>query len=220
MTPISMRGPFLSRKGPAARRDAPWRFGPRRVADAEVADTAQVGDSTAAHATSRPADTRPSPDPERHGVTTFSSLVSPADVLLDLDVANAQALFRAIGSGWERVHGLTSEDIAECLQARETLGSTGLGEGVAIPHARIKGLSRACGAVARLRKPIPFMAPDSAPVDCFLVLLVPEAATEQHLQMLGDAAEMLARPRFRSRLKACTTPDEVVALLNAPRSAP
>jgi len=150
-------------------------------------------------------------------VNTFSSLVTPADVLLDLDVADADGLFRAIGARWNRVRDLTDADVAECLRARETLGSTALGEGVAIPHARIAGLALAVAAVVRLARPIPFNAPDNLPIDTCLVLLVPEAATEEHLRILGEAAEMLSLHRFREQLKACKNADEVIALLGTSR---
>ena len=86
------------------------------------------------------------------------------------------------------------------LIARERLGSTGLGHGVAIPHARIKGLKTPLAAVLRLRVPIAFDAPDQEPVGLFVFLLVPEAATQQHLEILAEIAAMLSDRALRDRL--------------------
>ncbi|MDQ6618113.1 MAG: PTS sugar transporter subunit IIA, partial [Pseudomonadota bacterium] len=87
------------------------------------------------------------------------------------------------------------------LSAREKLGSTGLGQGIAIPHGRIKGLAEAQGAFARLAAPIEFEAPDGKPVHQVFVLLVPEHATEQHLQLLSELAQMFSDRDFRDQLR-------------------
>ena len=91
------------------------------------------------------------------------------------------------------------------LFARERLGSTGLGHGVAIPHGRIKGLKNPLAAVVRLTHPIPFDAPDDEPVSLLIFLLVPEAATQRHLEILSEIAELLSDRELRERLK--TEPD-------------
>jgi len=96
--------------------------------------------------------------------------------------------------------GLPRAGVASSLAAREKLGSTGLGQGIAIPHGRIHGLREAVGAFARLRKPVPFDAPDGKPVDQLFVLLVPEHATDQHLQLLSELAQMFSERTFRERL--------------------
>lgn len=90
--------------------------------------------------------------------------------------------------------------ITASLAARERLGSTGLGSGVAIPHARLQGLQQAVAAFIRLSFAVDFDAPDGKPVSDVLVLLVPEQATEEHLQMLAQAAEMFNDRRFRDHL--------------------
>ena len=84
----------------------------------------------------------------------------------------------------------------DSLFAREKLGSTGLGQGIAIPHGRIKGLKDALGAFVRPRQPIPFDAPDGKPVSLVFVLLVPEQATEKHLQILSELAADVQRARI------------------------
>ena len=91
--------------------------------------------------------------------------------------------------------------VVENLLARERLGSTGLGRGVAIPHGRIKGLMEAAAAVVRLRTGTAFDAPDGEPVALFVFLLVPEAATPAHLEVLAEIAEMLSDRAFRATLR-------------------
>ena len=81
------------------------------------------------------------------------------------------------------------------------LGSTGLGHGVAVPHGRVKGLKNPLAAVLRVQQPIPFDAPDDEPVGLLIFLLVPEAATQRHLEILSEIAEMLSDRELRERLK-------------------
>jgi PTS system nitrogen regulatory IIA component len=90
--------------------------------------------------------------------------------------------------------------VFDSLFAREKLGSTGLGQGVAIPHGRIKGMKEALGALVRMRQAIPFDAPDSQPVALIFVLLVPDRATDVHLQILSELAQMFSDKAFRERL--------------------
>ena len=103
------------------------------------------------------------------------------------------------------VPGAGSLLVADNLFARERLGSTGLGHAVAIPHGRIKGLKNPLAAVVRVQQPIPFDAPDDEPVSLLIFLLVPEAATQRHLEILSEIAEMLSDRDLRERLK--TEPD-------------
>jgi len=134
----------------------------------------------------------------------------PQDVCLDLDVASKRQLFHAIGQHMHREHALSPDDVVLNLSRREQAGSTGLGEGVAIPHARVKGLDRTYAFYARLKSPIPFDSPDGRPVSDVLALLVPGPATEEHLAILADAMQVLSHRRFRRRLHASATPCEVV----------
>src|SRR5204863_7198967 len=100
----------------------------------------------------------------------------------------------------------------DSLSAREKLGSTGLGQGIAIPHGRIKGLAEAQGAFARLAEPIAFDAPDGKPVKEVFVLLVPEHATEQHLQLLSELAQMFSDRAFRDKLAAAVNAQDLIEL--------
>ncbi|MDH4557608.1 PTS IIA-like nitrogen regulatory protein PtsN [Pseudomonas sp. BN417] len=95
---------------------------------------------------------------------------------------------------------LDNQDIFESLVSREKLGSTGFGNGIAIPHCRLTGCNSPISAVLRLDAPVDFDAIDGAPVDLLFVLLVPEAATDEHLELLRQIASMLDRSDVRERL--------------------
>jgi PTS system nitrogen regulatory IIA component len=142
-------------------------------------------------------------------MNTAATLFSANDVLLDLEVSGKQALFDAVGHLWETHRGMTAATVVDNLNARENLGSTGLGQGVAIPHARIADLTEAVAAFVRPKTPIEFGSPDGKPVSYFFVLLVPAQATEQHLQILAEVAEMLSNAQFRERLGSAKSPDAI-----------
>ncbi|AMB84354.1 PTS fructose transporter subunit IIA [Pseudomonas agarici] len=99
------------------------------------------------------------------------------------------------------VPDLAMQDVYESLIAREKLGSTGFGNGIAIPHCRLKGCQLPISALMHLDAPIDFDAIDGAPVDLLFVLLVPEAATDAHLELLRQIASMLDRKEVRDRLR-------------------
>lgn len=100
---------------------------------------------------------------------------------------------------------LDPQTIFESLIAREKLGSTGFGNGIAIPHCRMPGCVSPLSAVLRLDAPVDFDAIDGAPVDLLFVLLVPEAATDEHLELLRQIASMLDREEVRERLRRAAT---------------
>lgn len=139
----------------------------------------------------------------------LSRLLAPTNVVLDLPVTSKKRLFEQVGLLFENNHGIERGKVFDSLFARERLGSTGLGEGVAIPHGRIKGLKEALAAVVRLASPIPFDAPDGKPVGLLVLLLVPEAATEEHLELLSELAEVLSDPARRDALLRCDDPAEM-----------
>jgi PTS system nitrogen regulatory IIA component len=155
-------------------------------------------------------------DPHRHFVTPSMSqiadLLPASSILVDLDAGTKSRLFDAVGSLFETQRGLVRSSVVDSLMAREKLGSTGLGQGIAIPHGRIKGLKNALGAFVRLRTPIDFDAPDGKPVGHVFVLLVPEHATEQHLQLLSELAQMFSERRFREQLGSAPDPAKLHAL--------
>jgi len=145
-------------------------------------------------------------------VNQIAALLPASNIIVDLDVASKAALFAAIGEVFERSARLPRASVAASLAAREKLGSTGLGQGIAIPHGRIARLTDAVGAFARLATPIAFDAPDGKPVDQIFVLLVPEQATDRHLQLLSELAQMFSERAFRDRL---ATANDAAALADA-----
>ncbi len=138
-----------------------------------------------------------------------SSLLELAHVALDVEANDKKALFVRAAEMLEGASGLSRGQVTESLQARERLGSTGLGQAVAIPHGRVKGLRTAVGAFLRLRAPIPFDAPDNQPVSLVFVLLVPERASDLHLQILSELAQMFSDRELRRQLGAA--PDALSA---------
>jgi PTS system nitrogen regulatory IIA component len=133
-------------------------------------------------------------------MSLVAKLLPPANVLLDLQVSSKKRLFEQVGLMFENHNGIARSLVFDSLFARERLGSTGLGQGVAIPHGRIKGLKDALGAFVRLAQPVPFDAPDGKPVTLLFVLLVPEQATEKHLQILSELAQMFSDRALRDAM--------------------
>ena len=131
----------------------------------------------------------------------LTNLLSVSQVLLDFDASSKKRVFEQAGMLFENHLGLARSVVFDSLFAREKLGSTGLGQGIAIPHGRIKGLKQAAGAFLRLATPVPFDSPDGRPVNLLFVLLVPEAATDEHLELLRQIASMLDRADIRERLR-------------------
>jgi PTS system nitrogen regulatory IIA component len=135
----------------------------------------------------------------------ISKLLPPAHVVLNMAASSKKRVFEQAGLLFENQHGVARSKVFDSLFARERLGSTGLGQGVAIPHGRIKGLREPVAAFIRLTEAIPFDAPDGKPVSILIFLLVPEQATQLHLEILSELAQMLSDPQFREAL--CLTPE-------------
>lgn len=137
----------------------------------------------------------------------IANLLPLSNIQVGLDASSKKRVFEQAGILFENNQGIGRSTVFDSLFAREKLGSTGLGQGVAIPHGRIKGLKEAVGAFLRLAAPVQFDAPDGKPVSFLFVLLVPEQATEQHLQILSELAQMFSDRAFREQLAAA--PDEI-----------
>ena len=133
-------------------------------------------------------------------MSLVAKLLSPSHVVPDLQASSKKRLFEQAGLLFENHDGIARSTVFDSLFARERLGSTGLGQGVAIPHGRIKGLKEALGAFIRVAQPVPFDAPDAGPVSLVFVLLVPEKATEKHLQILSELAQMFSDKDLRESL--------------------
>lgn len=135
------------------------------------------------------------------------------DIQLDVDVPDQAGLLQRIASLLAQRLGLSDADVLESLTARERLGSTGLGHGVAIPHARMPQCSTVAGVLVRTKIAVPFDAPDHKPVSLLLAVIVPKQATERHLQLLAIAAAMFNDRVFREKLRSSPDPASVKALL-------
>ena len=144
----------------------------------------------------------------------LAAILPPSNVLVNVDATSKKRAFEHAGLLFENQHAIARATVTDNLFAREKLGSTGLGRGVAIPHGRIKGLKEAVGALVRTRQPIPFDAPDSQPVALIFVLLVPDRATDMHLQILSELAQMFSDKAFREQLLAAAGAPQLHELIN------
>ena len=149
----------------------------------------------------------------------LASILPESQVLVGVEATSKKRAFEEAGLLFENLHGLSRALITDSLFARERLGSTGLGHGVAIPHGRIKGLKAPMAAVLQLAKPIGFDAPDEQPVGLLIFLLVPEAATQKHLEILSEIAELLSDSGLRERIKAAGSVPELHGLIAQWQSA-
>lgn len=147
-------------------------------------------------------------------MSLISKILAPDCVLLDSESASKKRVFERVGLLFENTLGIARSQVFDSLFAREKLGSTGLGQGVAIPHGRVKGLRDAAAAFIKMKTPVPFDAPDGQPVKFIFVLLVPERANDLHLQLLGELAQMFSEQSFRDRLDATDEPTEMHQLFN------
>lgn len=139
----------------------------------------------------------------------IAKILKPEYIRLDVELQSKKRVFEQAGLLFEPVLGLSRRSIFEAFFARERLGSTGLGNGIAIPHGRVAGLKDTVGAFVRLKKPILFESPDNLPVDLLFLLLVSTESSEEHLQVLAALAEVLSQEDFRSHLRAAQTADEI-----------
>lgn len=147
-------------------------------------------------------------------MSLLATLLAPERILLDVPAASKDALYEEVGARLTGLLNVPAKTITASLLAREKLGSTGLGQGVAIPHGRIKGLRQAFGCFVRPRVPVPFGAPDGVPANLIFVLLVPEQATDLHLQILSELAHRLGDQAFRERLQGLHDPGAIYHLFS------
>jgi len=143
----------------------------------------------------------------------ISKLLKPESVMLDLEAGSKKRVFEQVGLLFENQKGLARSTVYDSLFARERLGSTGLGHGIAIPHGRIKGLKETLVAFVRAREPVAFDSPDGKPVTLMFVVLVPDHATETHLQILSELAQLFSDAAMRDALAATDSPAEAHRLL-------
>ena len=133
-------------------------------------------------------------------MTHLSQILPQKNIVLDLECSSKKRAFEQAGLIFENNCGIARSTVSDNLFARERLGSTGLGHGVAVPHGRIRGLKAPLAAFVRLSEPIPFESPDGEPVKLLIFLLIPDNVTQQHLEILSEIAEMFSDKSFRAEL--------------------
>ncbi|MEE1655883.1 PTS IIA-like nitrogen regulatory protein PtsN [Microvirga sp. CF3062] len=139
--------------------------------------------------------------------------LDPQAVLPALRVSGKKQALQEMASQAARFTGLPDSAIYEALLQRERLGSTGIGEGIAIPHGKLAGLTRIFGLMARLDKPVNFEALDSQPVDVLFLLLAPEGAGADHLKALARVARVLREPGLIERVRATRDREALYAIM-------
>ena len=140
----------------------------------------------------------------------LAKLLPTQNIELKIDASSKKRVFEYASILFENNQGVERSKVFDSLLARERLGSTALGKGVAIPHGRIKGLKEAVAAVVSVNTPVAFDAPDAQPVSLMVFLLVPEQATQQHLEILSELAEFLSDKSNREALMAAESAGEVL----------
>ncbi|CAN5364602.1 PTS IIA-like nitrogen regulatory protein PtsN [soil metagenome] len=148
-------------------------------------------------------------------MTDFHDLLSPGAVVAQLAASAKKSLFQQIGTIAASAYGLDAVTVTAALAAREKLGSTGFGGGVATPHGRIEGLSQVVGVFAKLAQPIDFKAVDDMPVDLVFALLSPPDAGAVHLKALALVSRALRDRGFVAKLRGSASPDALYAIFNS-----
>jgi nitrogen PTS system EIIA component len=145
-----------------------------------------------------------------------TDLVSPNAIIPALKVNGKKQALQEIAAKAAELTGHNERSILEILIQREKLGSTGVGNGVAIPHGKLPKLDRVFGLFARLDRPVDFDALDGQPVDLIFLLLAPEGAGADHLKALARVARLLRDPEIASKLRASNGTEAIYAVLTMP----
>ena len=149
----------------------------------------------------------------------IADLLAPEMVISHVKVASKKQLLQELARRAGEITGLPERRIYDTLSEREKLGSTGMGQGIAIPHGRIAGLAKITGLFARLDHPVDFGAADDQPVDLVFLLLVPEGAGADHLKALARVSRVLRNQSVCEKLRAASQGAAIYALLTEPSSA-
>ncbi len=132
----------------------------------------------------------------------ISEVMKPDDVLIDVSVSSKGRLLQQLSDKAARALGVSERDILAALESREALGSTGIGAGIAIPHAPVAGIERPFGLFVRLTKPIEFDAIDDEPVDIVCLILTPPEGQANHLKLLANVARQLRSEHVLKRIRS------------------
>lgn len=146
----------------------------------------------------------------------LNDLIAQDAVIASLKASSKKQVIQEMAEKAAEVTGLSARTVFEQLLQRERLGSTGIGHGIAIPHARVPGIGRIVGVFARLDRPIDFDAVDDEPVDLIFMLLAPEGEGADHLKALARIARVLRDPANTSKIRASRDAAAIFGVLNAP----
>lgn len=151
----------------------------------------------------------------------IGDLLAGDGVVLRGGASSKRQALRLVADAAGQALGLPADRVFDALMEREALGSTGLGSGVAVPHARLEGLDRVCAVLVRLDTPVAYEAVDDRPVDLMLALFAPPKEGAEHLRALAAVSRALRSSELREQLRQARTPDAVRALLvrDAPATA-
>ena len=151
-----------------------------------------------------------------NAMSTLNQILAPDRVRSNVPAASRKRTLQLLGEILADADPeLSAQSVFDLLVARERLGSTGLGEGCALPHARVPGLGRTLAAFLRLQGGVDFDSPDHEPVDLVFGLLVPEESTEEHLETLAAIARVFSSERVRSSIRATDEPTRIREVLVA-----
>ena len=146
---------------------------------------------------------------------TISELLSPQKIFLDTNISSKKKLLELIANTVADQTQLSESKIYNNLLNRERLGSTGLGQGFAVPHARLDNLDQTIGCFFRLKKAVNFEAPDNQPVDLVFTIIIPQEATEEHLLILSSLAGIFSRAEVCEAIRNASSKDEIEDIIQS-----
>ena len=146
---------------------------------------------------------------------TISALLSPQRIFLDTEISSKKKLLELIANIVADQTQLAESLIYNNLLNRERLGSTGLGHGFAVPHARLENLDKTIGCLFRLKEPVNFEAPDNQPVDLVFTIIIPQEATEEHLLILSSIARIFSQTDVCEAIRSATSRDEIAQIIKS-----
>ena len=147
---------------------------------------------------------------------TLADIIDSRAVLANIKAQSKKQLLQEISQALAGLVTVDQRIIFEVLNTREKLGSTGLGQGIAIPHGRLQGINRVYGLFARLSTPVAFDSVDGQPVDLVFAILAPTHAGADHLTALARISRLLREPRTVAKLRGTDTPEGLFAVLTEP----
>lgn len=142
----------------------------------------------------------------------IGEIISSASIELAMQASSKKRVLENLSELLSKNTDMETSSIFQTITERERIGSTGIGEGIAIPHSRIKGLQKPVGAFAILEKQIDFDSIDQKPVNLVFALIVPEEASEEHLQLLAQLAKIFSDSKTKEKLLEANSPDSALLL--------